>query len=205
MLAGLTQGRAVAAVWGQWGNLAMQHNLDIVYARSGENTLNPPHFRRKGGARLPEGKSRKGAAMQVFRPIDYVPATLVGRGFKVMLAGADAGSAVAGKLARLGGEVEAEPEAFMALGAVMDDPQGYGLFVINADGIGGDEPAQRVCALLKGAYPRLPVIIIGGECQDQRFPEEIVEPVRLRAPLSAISLRVGFEHAMRERMLWATA
>jgi hypothetical protein len=152
-----------------------------------------------------QGKNKKGAKMQVFRPIDYVPATLVGRGFKVMLAGADAESAVAGKLARLGGEVEAEAEGFMALGAVMDDPQGYGLFVINADGVGGDEAAQRICALLKGAYPRLPVIIVGGNCVEQTFPEEIVEPVRLRAPLSSVSLRVGFEHAMRERMMWTNA
>ncbi|MGL5011924.1 MAG: hypothetical protein ACRC6I_18800 [Paracoccaceae bacterium] len=143
--------------------------------------------------------------MQVFRPIDYVPATLVGRGFRVMLAGADAQSAVADKLARLGGEVEAEVEGFMALGAVMDDPLGYGLFVINADGGGGDEAAKRICALLKGAYPRLPVIIVGGDCREQNFPEEIVEPVRLRAPLSSISLRVGFEHAMRERMMWNVA
>jgi hypothetical protein len=180
----------------------MLHNLDIVRARSGENTLKPPHFRRRAGSGLTKGKNNTGAGMQVFRPIDYVPATLVGRGFKVMLAGADAESAVAGKLARLGGEVEAEPEGFMALGAVMDDPQGYGLFVINADGVGGDEAAQRICALLKGAYPRLPVIIVGGGCAEQHFPEEIVEPVRLRAPLSAVSLRVGFEHAMRERMMW---
>ena len=46
--------------------------------------------------------------MQVFRPIDYVPATLVGRGFRVMLAGAAADSVVAEKIARLGGAVEAE-------------------------------------------------------------------------------------------------
>lgn len=180
----------------------MLHNLDIVAQGLGKNTSNPPHFRRRAAPRSDQGKNNKVAEMQVFRPIDYVPATLVGRGFKVMLAGADADSAVAGKLARLGGEVEAEAEGFMALGAVMDDPQGYGLFVINADGVGGDEAAQRICALLKGAYPRLPVIIVGGQCAEQTFPEEIVEPVRLRAPLSSVSLRVGFEHAMRERMMW---
>jgi hypothetical protein len=180
----------------------MQHNLDTVRNRTGKNTPNPPHFRRNAQPSFLQGKKRKGAEMQVFRPIDYVPATLVGRGFRVMLAGADANDPVADKLARLGGEVEAEPEGFMALGAVMDDPQGYGLFVISVDGVGGDESAKRICSLLKGAYPRLPVIIIGGQCRDQSFPEEIVEPVQLRAPLSSISLRVGFEHAMRERMMW---
>jgi hypothetical protein len=140
--------------------------------------------------------------MQVFRPIDYVPATLVGRGLRIMLTGASADSAVADKLARLGGAVEAEPEAFMALSMVMDDPNGYSLFVIDADGLGGAEEAQRICGLLKGAFPRLPVIIVGAHAGEQSFPEDIERPVRLRAPVSAVSLRVGFEHALRERMMW---
>jgi hypothetical protein len=180
-------------------------NLGTVEKRSGKNTHNYPHFRRRSPSDSPQGKKRKGEGMQVFRPIDYVPATLVGRGLRVMLAGASADSAVADKLARLGGEVEAEVEGYMALGAVMDDPQGYGLFVINADGLGGPEEGQRICALLKGAYPRLPVIIVGGDCRTQSFPEEITDPVRLRAPVSSVSLRVGFEHALRERMLWDAA
>ncbi len=143
--------------------------------------------------------------MQVFRPIEYVPATLVGRGLRVMLAGAAVGSAIADKLARLGGSVEAETEGFMALSAVMDDPQGYGLFVIDADGLRDASEAQRICGLLKGAFPRMPVIIVGGGCTEQSFPEDIDRPVRLRAPLSSVSLRVGFEHALRERMLWDAA
>ena len=189
-------------MWVRWGDLAMLHDLDIVQQGVSEKTLNPPYFRRKTRTRLMQGKKNTGVKMQVFRPIDYLPATLVGRGFRVMLAGADANSAVAGKLARVGGEVEAEPEGFMALGAVMDDPQGYGLFVINSDGVGGEEAALRLCSLLKGAYPRLPVIIVGVDNGEQTFPEEVIEPVRLRVPLSSVALRVGFEHAMRERMLW---
>lgn len=141
--------------------------------------------------------------MQVFRPVDYVPATLVGRGLRVMLTGTQENSPVADKLARLGGAVEVEPEAFMALSMVMDDPHGYSLFVIDADGLGGADEAQRICGLLKGAFPRLPVIIVGGHVGEQSFPEDIERPVRLRAPVSAVSLRVGFEHALRERMLWA--
>ncbi len=145
---------------------------------------------------------KKGKVMQVFRPVDYVPATLVGRGLRVMLTGANENSAVADKLARLGGAVEAEPEAFMALSMVMDDPNGYSLFVIDADGLGGNDEAQRICGLLKGAFPRLPVIIVGGCDGKQSFPEDVEDPVRLRAPVSAVSLRVGFEHALRDRMLW---
>ena len=56
---------------------------------------------------------------------------------------------------------------------------------------------------MKGAFPRLPVIIVGAHQGEQSFPEDIERPVRLRAPVSAVSLRVGFEHALRGRMLWA--
>jgi hypothetical protein len=39
----------------------------------------------------------------------------------------------------------------------------------------------------------------------QVFPEDRSAPILLRAPLSAVSLRVGFEHALRERRLWRAA
>lgn len=180
----------------------MLQRFSVDGQRWGKNTPNYPHFRRSPQSLLKKGK-KKGEAMQVFRPVDYVPATLVGRGLRVMLTGAAVNSPVADKLARLGGAVEVEPEAFMALSMVMDDPHGYSLFVIDADGLGGNDEAQRICGLLKGAFPRLPVIIVGGCDGAQSFPEDVERPVRLRAPVSAVSLRVGFEHALRERMLWA--
>jgi hypothetical protein len=170
----------------------------------GKNTPNYPQFRRSRRPNRRKAKN-KGEAMQVFRPVDYVPATLVGRGLRVMLTGAGENSPVADKLAQLGGTVEAEPEGFMALSMVMDDPHGYGLFVIDADGLGGGKEAQRICGLLKGAFPRLPVIIVGGDVVAQSFPEDIEHPVRLRGPVSSVSLRVGFEHALRERLMWEAA
>jgi hypothetical protein len=182
----------------------MVQRLHISDQQKGKNTPNYPHFRRSRAPYSAKGK-KKGVVMQAFRPVDYVPATLVGRGLRVMLTGAAEDSPVADKLARLGGAVEAEPEAFMALSMVMDDPQGYGLFVIDADGLGSGNEAQRICSLLKGAFPRLPVIIIGGNTVAQSFPEDIAHPVRLRAPVSSVSLRVGFEHALRERLMWEAA
>jgi hypothetical protein len=182
----------------------MLHNFATDRQRMGKNTPNYPHFRRSRRARFTKAK-KQGEAMQIFRPIDYVPATLVGRGLRVLLTGAHADSPVAEKLARLGGAVEVETEAFMALSLVMDDPHGYSLFVIDADGLGGNDEAQRICGLLKGAFPRLPVIIVGGHAGEQSFPEDAERPVRLRAPVSAVSLRVGFEHALRDRMMWENA
>jgi hypothetical protein len=52
---------------------------------------------------------------------------------------------------------------------------------------------------------RLPVILVSRECQQQQFPEDRGDAVVLRAPLSAVSLRVGFEHALRDRLLMRAA
>jgi hypothetical protein len=141
--------------------------------------------------------------MQVFRPVDYAPATLVGAGLRILLATANPG--VADRLARLGGTVEVEAELFVAIGAIIDDPHGWGLFVIDADGLGGLDEARRVVNLIRADRPMLPVIILSGEVGGQVFPEDPAEPVLLRGPTSAVSLRVGVEHALRDRLVWAAA
>jgi hypothetical protein len=143
--------------------------------------------------------------MQVFRPIDYTAATLVGRGLKVMLATSQPENGTADKLARLGSSVEVMEESYAALAAVLDDPQGYGLFVMDADSLGGIVEAMRIVTLLHASQPRMPVILISASCGPQIFPEEVSEPIMLRAPVSNVSLRVGFEHALRDRMVWQAA
>lgn len=140
--------------------------------------------------------------MQVFRPVDYAPATLIGQGLRVLLASGNAG--LADRLARLGGTVEVEAEVYAALAALHDDPQGWGLLVIDAEGM-TLEDAQRLAALAHSVRAMLPVIILSAGVAGQVFPEDPAEPVLLRAPVSAVSLRVGFEHALRGRLLWAAA
>ncbi len=49
------------------------------------------------------------------------------------------------------------------------------------------------------------MILISRDCAAQVFPDDPLDAVQLRAPLSAVSLRVGFEHALRERMFWRAA
>jgi len=44
------------------------------------------------------------------------------------------------------------------------------------------------------------VILVSRDCPNQVFPAERRAPIVLRAPLSAVSLRVGFEHALRDRL-----
>jgi hypothetical protein len=88
---------------------------------------------------------------------------------------------------------------------MIDDPMGYGLFVMDCDALGGVEAGMRAAATLAAVQSRVPVILISREFSAQVFPQDRDAPVCLRAPMSAVSLRVGFEHALRDRLMWRAA
>jgi len=139
--------------------------------------------------------------MQLIRSFEQENAAPVGWGIRVMLATSEGPDGlVARRVAGLGGQVECVAELFTALAAIADDPFGYGLFVIDADAFGGLAEVRRAVALLSASAPRVPVILVGRDCPNQIFPAERGQPIVLRAPLSAVSLRVGFEHALRDRL-----
>ncbi|MFT4151131.1 MAG: hypothetical protein QM656_13115 [Paracoccaceae bacterium] len=142
--------------------------------------------------------------MQFFRTPEGEQATLVGWGLRVMLLTADragAEGATARRLSGAGGRVEAEGEMFAALSAVIDDPAGYGLVVIECDGFGGLEAGHRAHKLLRQAGLQIAVVLIGTDCVEQRFPEDSTLPTELRAPLTGVALRVALEHVTRYRRL----
>ncbi|MGB8813352.1 MAG: hypothetical protein WCC57_09205 [Paracoccaceae bacterium] len=145
--------------------------------------------------------------MQVFRATDQ-DATLVGWGVRVMLLAqedSEGAQVVAKRIAGFGGLIEAESEVFASLSAMIDDPLGYGLFVMDCDAFGGLEAGMKAFSMLRAVRSRVPVILISRECDEQIFPEDRSAPIILRSPLSAVSLRVGFEHALRERLLMRAA
>ena len=140
--------------------------------------------------------------MQVIRSLERDDATLVGWGVRVLLLSAEGEFGLTGRrLVSLGGRVEAVGELFEALSALIDDPSGYALFVLDCDGasVGGLQAARRGIQMLGGDAGRVPVILVSRECREQRFPEDRLDPTILRAPLSSVALRVGFEHALRDR------
>lgn len=144
--------------------------------------------------------------MQVFRQIDPQSAALVGWGVRVMLLGPGGGAAgIAERIAGFGGIVDAEDDLFAAIEAMACDPTGYGLIVIDCDALGGRAAAERALALVTRTMGRLPAILVTRDCPRQEFPEDLAAPVVLRAPVSAVSLRVGFEHALRDRVIWQAA
>jgi len=146
--------------------------------------------------------------MQIIRQIEQDKASLVGWGVKVLLLAPDYGDRdgkVAVRIAGLGGIVEQEMDFYAALDALEGDHSGYGLCVIEADAFGGLHEARRMVGELRRTDPRIPVILVSSDCEVQSFPCDDRLPVELRAPLSAVSLRVGFEHAMRHRLVFQAA
>ena len=143
--------------------------------------------------------------MQITHDFERGAAMPVAWGIRVLLLTGESESALVKRIAGLGGSVEVETEVFSALAAIIDDPMGYGLFVIDCDGLGGTDVGQRAAATLVAERLRVPVILISGDLDEQVFPQDKDIPVQLRSPLSSISLRVGFEHALRDRLIWRAA
>ncbi|MFT7059860.1 MAG: hypothetical protein ACJASV_002373 [Pseudorhodobacter sp.] len=146
--------------------------------------------------------------MQVFRQIDPEAAALVGWGVRVMLLTPDridAKSKTAVRLAGLGGIVEAEHDVFAAIETMINNATGFGLFVVECDAFGGLEAGHQIISMMHKGGVILPSILVSQDCNEQLFPDEPHEPIVLRAPLSAVGLRVGFEHALRDRLIYAAA
>lgn len=143
--------------------------------------------------------------MQISHVFDTTAALPVGFGVRVLLLSASEKSGLKDRIAGLGGLVEVETETFAALAAMIDDPMGYGLFVMDCDDLGGPEAGHRAAKTLSAVQSRVPVVLISKGFETQIFPQDRVEAVCLRAPLSSVSLRVGFEHALRDRLIWRAA
>ena len=142
--------------------------------------------------------------MQILRSLEQEVVTVVGRAVRVLLLTSDSDSgAMERQLASLGAQVDVVTELFSALSDLIDDPTGYSLFVVDCDSanVGGLPAAQHAMRMLAGVAERVSIILVASDCREQRFPQERSEPVVLCAPLSSISLKVGFEHALHRRFL----
>jgi hypothetical protein len=144
--------------------------------------------------------------MNLSNSFDRMEATVVGFGVNTLLVSAAKDQTpLAHKLQALGCRLESCDEIYFALDRILDGPQDFELIVIDCDSLGGLAHSRRLHALLRAAGRCIPVILVSRECDAQHFPFNRFDPTELRAPLSAISLRVGFEHAMQERLLMARA
>ena len=139
--------------------------------------------------------------MHLVRSFEQSDVAQVGFGIRALLVtGLDQDNLIKRRLAGLGSLVEMTDDLYMGLESVLDDPAGYGLLVIDCDAVGGLDAGRRGFALLGETSRRMPVILVSSECSGQQFPQERSAPVVLRAPVSMVSMRVGFEHALRDRL-----
>ena len=146
--------------------------------------------------------------MKIIRSFEQNDAAVVNWGVRVLLLSSEGEAGLLSrKLAALGGKVDVADELFSALSEVIDDPSGYALFVVDCDCVsaGGLGAVQRAMPMLGELIHRIPIILVSTECRTQTFPADRAAPIVLRAPLSAVSLKVGFEHALRERLIYRAA
>ncbi len=146
--------------------------------------------------------------MQIVRSLEQDNVAAVGRAVRVLLLTSEGEAGQMGRrLASLGAKVDVVDELFGALSDLIDDPAGYALLVVDCDScnVGGLESALKAMKMLGDVAQRVSVILVSSECRDQRFPQERTAPVVLRAPMTAVSLKVGYEHALRERFLYQAA
>jgi hypothetical protein len=146
--------------------------------------------------------------MHFFRQHKSELATIVGWGVHVMLL-TPLKSAHDGKVAKhiagLGCRIEMRNTVFDAIDALILDETRYGLWIIECEAFGGIVGGRRIVSRLRECGVCIPGILISPDCAVQEFPNEQDSPVKLRAPASAVAIRVGFEHAMRGRLVFKTA
>lgn len=146
------------------------------------------------------------AEMNLFNSFDRDEATVVGFGIGALLISDNGQETVlCQRLAGLGCRVEMCEDIYSALDRVVDGGEVFDLIVVDCDTAGGIALGQRANALLRASGRCVPMILISRDCTQQSFPTSRHEPTVLRAPHSAVALRVGFEHAMQERLLIARA
>lgn len=140
--------------------------------------------------------------MQLFKKIELEDSIPVGWGVQAMVASheGDAGT-TAMRIAHLGGRVAHKAELYDALSALMDDPYEAHVLVVDCDGYGGLAIGQRAFGILAEEVERFPVILISSECCEQTFPVAREAPIILRAPVSAVAMRVALEKCFRGHLL----
>lgn len=138
--------------------------------------------------------------MQMFKALEHDNVARVGWGVQVLLASpAGLDGTIARQLARLGNHVTVEAQMYDALAQLVDDPRAAQMLVIDCDAYGGLDAGRRGFAILGGPSLRVPVILISASCVEQTFSQGSFAPTILRAPVTAVALRVAFDAAFGAR------
>jgi hypothetical protein len=120
-------------------------------------------------------------------------------GVRVMLLTERTDSRTARRLAQYGSVVEVTEDLQEAVAAILEDPMGYDLFVMDCDGFGGIAGAEQAIAALIAGDARMRVMLVSREFDVPAYPLGRRTAVCLPEDVSETSFRIGFDHVLRDR------
>ncbi len=120
-------------------------------------------------------------------------------GVRVMLLTDHGHGQTARRLADLGSAIDIADDLAEAVSAILDDPFGYDLFVMECDGYGGIAGAEQAIAALIAGDARMRVMLVSREFDVPAYPLGRRTAVCLPEDVSEASFRIGFDHVLRDR------
>jgi hypothetical protein len=103
------------------------------------------------------------------------------------------------RLISYGSLVEIEDQPGAALTAVLEDPLGFDLFVMDCDAFGGIDAAERAIATLIANDAKMRVMLVSREFDTPAYPLGRRTAVCLPDPVSDERFHQGFVHVLRDR------
>lgn len=137
--------------------------------------------------------------MQILIGTSQKPLRAAASGVRVLLLTDRVGGETAQRLARYGNVLDIETAFEPALAALLGDLMGYDLFVMDCDGFGGVEAAERAIARLISADAKMRVMLVSGEFDAPAYPLGRRSAVCLPDHISDEAFRFGFDHVLRDR------
>lgn len=121
------------------------------------------------------------------------------RGVRVMLLTDHAEGRTGQRLADYGSVVDVADDLDDAVAAILDDPFGYDLFVMDCDAFGGIAGAELAISTLIAGDAKMRVMLVSREFDVPAYPLGRRTAVCLPEDVSDASFRIGFDHVLRDR------
>lgn len=103
------------------------------------------------------------------------------------------------RLAEFGSVVDLADDLEDAVAAILDDPFGYDLLVMDCDGFGGIDGAEKVISALIAGDAKMRVMLVSEDFDVPAYPLGRRTAVCLPKEVSDASFRIGFDHVLRDR------
>ena len=120
-------------------------------------------------------------------------------GVRVMLLTDHSTGRTGARLAQYGSVVDTADDLDEAVAAILDDPFGYDLFVMDCDAFGGIAAAERAISALIAGDAKMRVMLVSREFDVPAYPLGRRTAVCLPEDVSDASFRIGFDHVLRDR------